>query len=130
VGLPIRQVTAGLGWGSEMTGPGRDARRWQHAMTAAGGSGPARPRRAARPGQRTAMRVLALAAVAHMLRSRRFYERAGVVAVALAALARMSRENRASTRTSPAARDKRQIQRLERKAKAQGRAVKGSPPGS
>ena len=76
------------------------------------------------------MRVLALAAVAHMLRSRRFYERVGVVAVVLAALARMSRENQTSTRTNPAARDKRQIQRLERKAKAQGRAVKGSPPGS
>jgi hypothetical protein len=75
------------------------------------------------------MRVLALAVVAHMLRSRRFYEAVGVVAVVLAALARMILQNQASTRARPAAGDKRKIRRLERKAKAQGRAVKGSPPG-
>jgi hypothetical protein len=56
------------------------------------------------------MGVMALAAVAHMLRTRRFYERVGIVAVVLAALARMIRENQASTRARPAGRDKRQIQ--------------------
>jgi hypothetical protein len=72
------------------------------------------------------MRVIALAAVAHMLRSRRFYERVGTVAVALAALGQIGQENQADTRARLAAWDKRQIQRLERKAKARGRAVKGA----
>jgi hypothetical protein len=72
------------------------------------------------------MRVIALAAVAHMLRSRRFYERVGTVAVALAALGQIGQEDQASTRARLAAWDKRQVQRLERKAKAQGRTVKGA----
>jgi hypothetical protein len=72
------------------------------------------------------MRVIALAAVAHMLRSRRFYERVGTVAVALAAVGQIGQQNQASTRARLAAWDKRQVQRVERKAKAQGRAVKGT----
>jgi hypothetical protein len=72
------------------------------------------------------MRLIALAAVVHMLRSRRFYERVITVAIALGALGRIGQENQASTRTRLAAWDKRQIQRLERKAKAQGRAVRGA----
>jgi hypothetical protein len=70
------------------------------------------------------MRVIALAAVAHMLRSRRFYERVGTVAVALAAVGQIGQQNEASTRARLTAWDKRQVQRLERKAKAQGRTVK------
>ena len=112
-----------------MTGRGGDARRSPHAVIPAGGSGAARLPRAGRRGQRTALRVIALGAVAHMLRSRRFYERVGVVAVVLAALARIILENQASTRARPAAQDKRQIQRPERKARAQGPDVKTSPPG-
>ena len=72
------------------------------------------------------MRLIALGAVAHILRSRRFYERVGIVAVVLAALGKISQENQASTRARLAAWDKRQVQRVERKAKAQGRAVKGT----
>jgi hypothetical protein len=72
------------------------------------------------------MRLIALASVAHMLRSRRFYERVGTVAVALAAVGQIGQQNQASTKARLAAWDKRQVQRLERKAKAQGRAVKGT----
>jgi hypothetical protein len=82
--------------------------------------------RAASAGHRRAMRLVALATVAHMLRSRRFYKRVITVAVALGALGQMGQENQASTRARLAAWDKRQVQRLERKAKAQGRAVKGT----
>ena len=70
--------------------------------------------------------MIALAAVGHMLRSRRFYERVGTVAVAVAALGQIGQQNEASTRARLAAWDKRQVQRIERKAKAQGRAVKGA----
>ena len=72
------------------------------------------------------MRLIAVAAVAHMLRSRRFYERVGTVAVAVAALGQIGQQNQAGTKARLAAWDKRQVQRLERKAKAQGRAVKGA----
>jgi hypothetical protein len=70
--------------------------------------------------------MVALATVAHMLRSRRFHRRVITVAIALGALGRIGQENQASTRARLAAWDKRQIQRLERKAKAEGRAVKGT----
>jgi len=70
--------------------------------------------------------MIALAAVGHMLRSRRFYERVGTVAVAVAALGQIGQQNQASTRARLTAWDKRQVQRLERKAKAQGRTVKGA----
>jgi hypothetical protein len=76
------------------------------------------------------MRVLALAAVAHMLRSRRFHERVGVVVVVLAALARMIRENQASTRARPAGRMSGSPGASGRKAKARRRAAQGSPPGN
>jgi hypothetical protein len=72
------------------------------------------------------MRMVALATVAHMLRSRRFYKRVITVAIALGALGQIGQQNQASTRARLAAWDKRQVQRLERKAKAQGRAVKGT----
>jgi hypothetical protein len=72
------------------------------------------------------MRVLALATVAHMLRSRRFYQRVTTVAVVLGAVRQIGRENQASTMARLAAWDKRQVQRLERKAKHQGRVIKGA----
>ena len=70
--------------------------------------------------------MVALATVAHMLRSRRFYKRVITVAVALGALRQIGQQNQASTRARLEAWDKRQVQRLERKAKAQGRAMKGA----
>ena len=72
------------------------------------------------------MRVIALATLAHILRSRRFYARVITVVVAVRALGQIGQENQASTVARLAAWDKRQVERLERKAKSQGRAVKGS----
>jgi hypothetical protein len=72
------------------------------------------------------MRVIALATVGHMLRSRRFYQRLVTIAVVVRALGQIGQENQASTMARLAAWDKRQVERVERKAKAEGRAVKGS----
>jgi len=83
-------------------------------------------RRPPNRGHKAAWRLIALAAVVHMLRSRRFYQRVITVAIAIGAMGRIGQENQASTRARLAAWDKRQVKRLERKAKAQGRAVKGA----
>jgi hypothetical protein len=72
------------------------------------------------------MRMVALATVVHMLRSRRFYQRVITGAVAVGALRRIGQENQASTMARLAAWDKRQVQRLERQAKRRGRAIKGA----
>jgi len=82
--------------------------------------------RAAGADHRRAMRMVALATVAHMLRSRRFHQRAMTVAVVLGALRQIGRENQASTMARLAAWDKRQVQRMERKAKRQGQVIKGA----
>jgi hypothetical protein len=100
-----------------MTSSGRSARAPSKATTAAGGG---------RAGHRTAMRVIALATVVHMLRSRRFYARLITVVVAVRALGQIGHENQASTVARLSAWDKRQVQRLESKAKRQVRAIKGS----
>jgi galactokinase len=63
-----------------------------------------------------AVRLVQLAMVRHVLRSRRFYERLAVVAIALAALKKMDQENRANLMARLVAWNERQIQRLERKA--------------
>jgi hypothetical protein len=104
-----------------MTSAGRDA-----TIVPQAGGGPARRPRAAGRGHRAAKRLIVLATVVHMLRSRRFYAWVISVAIALGALGRIGQENQASSRARLAAWDKRQIQRLERKAKAQGRAVRGA----
>ena len=85
-----------------------------------------RRQRAAGADHRAAMRMVALATVAHMLRSRRFYLRMITVAIAVGALRRIGQENQASTRARLTAWDKRQVQRLERKAKHQGQVIKSS----
>ena len=95
-------------------------------MTAAGGSGPARRARAAGGDHRAAMRVIALATLVHMLRSRRFYARVITIIVAVRALGQIGKENEASTMARLTAWDKRQVERLQRQAKSQGRAVKGT----
>jgi hypothetical protein len=109
-----------------MTSSRPNARTPPGAMTAAGGSGPARRAGAANANHRTAMRMIALATVTHVLRSRRFYQRVITIAVVLRALGQIGQENQASTMARLAAWDKRQVQRFERKAKRQGRAVKGT----
>ncbi len=75
---------------------------------------------------RAAMRVVALATVVHMLRSRRFYQRMITIAIAVGALRKIGQENQASTVARLSAWDKRQLQRLERKAKRQGPVIKGA----
>jgi hypothetical protein len=72
------------------------------------------------------MRMVALATVAHMLRSRRFYQRVITVAIAVRALGQIGQEDQASTMARLAAWDKRQVQRVERKAKRQGRVIRGA----
>ena len=71
------------------------------------------------------MRVIALATVAHMLRSRRFYARLITVVVAVRALGQIGHENQTNNLARLSASDKRQVQRLENKAKRQVRAIKG-----
>jgi hypothetical protein len=63
------------------------------------------------------MRLVRLAVVRHMLRSRRFYERVAVAAIVLAALGRMGQENRASVTARLVGWNERQVRRLARKAR-------------
>ena len=100
-----------------MTSSGRNARTPSKATAAAGGGS---------AGHRRAMRVIVLATVAHMLRSRRFYARLITVVVAVRALGQIGHENQASTMERLTAWDKRQVQRLEHKAQRHVRAIKGS----
>jgi hypothetical protein len=72
------------------------------------------------------MRMIALAIVVHILRSRRFYQRVITVAIALGAIRQIGQQDQASTMARLAAWDKRQVQRLERRAKRQGQVVKGA----
>jgi len=97
-----------------------------NASTAARGSGSARQAQAASANHHRAMHMIALATVAHILRSRRFYQRLITIGVVVRALGQIGQENQASTMARLAAWDKRQVARAEWKAKAQGRAVKGS----
>jgi len=62
------------------------------------------------------LRLIGLALLAHMLRSRRFYERMAVGAVVLAALSGIGQENRANTLERLAAWNKKQTQNIERRA--------------
>jgi hypothetical protein len=82
--------------------------------------------RAASAEHRAAIRIVALATVVQMRRSRRFYQRVTPVAIALGGLRRIGQENQASTMARPAAWDERQIQRFGRKAQCRGRVVKGA----
>ena len=88
------------------------------ALSPAGSSEPApRPPRPSAD-SKTAIRMVGLAVLIHMLRSRRLYERAAFAAIVLAALAGLNRESRAKTLARLTAWAKRQDERLQRKAKA------------
>lgn len=106
-----------------MTTSGQVARRTPDAVapagSSAGGSARARPAPARQSGfdQHTARRLVRLALVGHMLRSRRFYERMAVGAIVLAALRGVGQENSASTMARLTAWNKREMERLERKVK-------------
>jgi len=92
-------------------------------MTTAGSGGRARRPRTSSPDNQSAVRLVGLAALIHMLRSRRFHERVIVGAIALKALARLGQENRASSFERVAAWNQRQTQRLEHKAERQPRRL-------
>lgn len=66
--------------------------------------------------QQTAYRLVGLAMVGRVLRSRRLYERLLVGAIVAAVLARMGKENGLSTLARVAAWNRHEIQRLEHKA--------------
>lgn len=121
-GCRVSQAHAGRGRGSEVTVSGRDAPRSAEAMAPAGSSGPAHPRTSS-AGNQSAVRLIELAVLIHMLRSRRFYERVAVGAVVLAAVRRLGQENRASIFERVAAWNKGQVQLFERKAERQARLL-------
>ena len=106
-----------------MTTSGRDARRSPEAMAPAGSSGPAGRPRTSSPDNKSAVRLIGLGVLIHMLRSRRFYERVVVGAIAVAALRGLGQENRASSFERLAAWNKRQVQLLERRTKRHARRL-------
>lgn len=99
-----------------MTRSRQDPRIPPQALSPAGSSGPAPRSPNPSAGNQTAIRVVGLAVLVHMLRSRRLYERAAFAAVVLAALAGLNQESRAKTIARLTAWEKRQEDRLERKA--------------
>lgn len=109
-----------------MSRSGRDARRPPRTITSAGGNLPAPRARTPDFDHRMATRLVRLAVVRDVLRSRRFYERVTLAVIVLRALRQMNQQSRASAMARLAAWDKRQIHRLEGKAQQQVRAVKGT----
>jgi hypothetical protein len=82
-------------------------------------SGPdGRRPRAASPGHRTAIRLIALAGLVRVLRSRRIHVGLTSVAIGVVVAGQIAREKQASALARLAAWDKRQAERLGRKAKA------------
>jgi hypothetical protein len=75
------------------------------------------------PGTRLALRLIGLAVLGHLLRSRGFYERVATGAVVLAALRGIGQDNRTSTMARLAAWNKRQAQLLEGRAERQGKRI-------
>ena len=109
-----------------MARSGQNARRPPRAGTVAGDGASALQARTPDFDHRTAVRLVRLGVVNHVLRSRRFYERIVLVVIVLRALRGMGQENRASATARLAAWNKREIQRLEHKAEQEARAVKGA----
>ena len=72
------------------------------------------------------MRLIRLALIRDVLRSRRFYERLALAVIVIRALRQINQQNRASAMARLSAWDKRQIQRLQVKAQHQVRAAKGT----
>ena len=70
--------------------------------------------------------LVGLGLVAHMLRSRRFYETVAVTAIAVGSLRQIGQQNGASMAARLAAWNQREMQRLERKAQRQARGVRGA----
>lgn len=109
-----------------MARSGQHARRLPQMINPVGSGAAAPQARTPDFDHRTAMRLIRLGVVNHVLRSRRFYERVVLAVIVLRALRGMGQENRASAMARLAAWNKREIQRLEHKAEQHGRAVKGA----
>jgi len=86
---------------------------------ATGGGRATRRSRTSRSGTGLALRLIGLALLAHILRSRRFYERMATGAIVLAALSGIGKENRANTLARLAAWNKKQVQHIEHQAEWQ-----------
>ena len=102
-----------------MTRSGKGPRRPPETPTTAGSSGPTRGSQTSSRDNRVAWRLVALAVLGHMLRSRRFHERAAVAAIVLTALAGLRQENQARILARLAAWNKRQVNRFEHEAERQ-----------
>jgi hypothetical protein len=87
------------------------------------GGGPTRQSRTSGRGTQLALRLIGLAMLRHMLRSRRFYERMAVGAIVLAALRGINQENRASAFARLAAWNKRQTELIEHQAERQAHRI-------
>jgi hypothetical protein len=85
------------------------------AMSPVSSNGSTRQSRTSGRDNHRPWRLIGLALLGHMVRSRRFYERVAFAAVVLAALSRIGQENRTKTFARLTAWNKRQIQLLERK---------------
>jgi hypothetical protein len=92
-------------------------------MTPAGSGGSARSPQTSGPDNQRAVRLVGLAVLIHMLRSRRFYERVAVGAIVLAALRGLGQENQAITFERLAAWNRRQVRFLERTAARHARRL-------
>src|SRR5689334_10163233 len=101
-----------------MTRSRQDPRIPSQALSPAGGSGSAPRPPDPSTNNQMAIRMVGLAVLVQMLRSRRLYERAAFTAIVLAALAGLNRESRAKALERLIAWAKRQDDRLQHKAKA------------
>ena len=107
-----------------MSRSGRDARTPPQEITAADGRSPAPRARTLEFEHRLAMRLVRLAVIRDVLRSRRCYERMALAVIVIRAVRQITQQNRASAMARLAAWDKRQVHRLEVKAQQQVRAAK------
>jgi hypothetical protein len=101
-----------------MTRSRQDPRTPPQALSPSGGSGAAPRPPDPSTNNQMAIRMVGLAVLVQMLRSRRLYERAAFAAIVLAALAGLNRESRAKALERLVAWAKRQDDRLQHKAKA------------
>lgn len=92
-------------------------------LTMASGGRPTRQSRTSGRGTRLALRLIWLALLGQVLRSRRFYERMAVGAIVLAALRGINQESRANTLERLAAWNKKQTQNIERRAEREGKRL-------
>lgn len=99
--------------------PEQGPRTPREAPTPAGGSGTTLRPRTSSTGNHTALRLIGLALLGHMLRSRRFYERVTLAALVLAAITGLGQDNWAGSLERLIAWNKRQVQHFEAKTERQ-----------